>query len=97
MMTETIRAMSSLLGFSASEGGVLGDLQEPNLYFNVKRDIESLLDQGWTVKEVVSKLKWIEEVNPSTNQDVALRNMAAVELRVSTRLRGLAIARGTIY
>lgn len=47
--------------------------------------IADLEAQGWTEGEIVSKLKWLEHVNPLIDEDVAIRNMAAVNERVRLR------------
>ena len=49
---------------------------------------EALLNKGWTVKEVYSFIRNMEEVNPDIDEDTALANMerikVAAELRLST-------------
>jgi hypothetical protein len=55
----------------------------------IQSEIESLQKQGWTDDEIVSKIRWTEHVNPTTDEDVALRNMRMVDERVALRLKGM--------
>lgn len=53
---------------------------------HVIRAIDDLEKQEWTVEEAVSKLKWLEHVDPTIPEDVALRKMREVDERVALRL-----------
>ena len=55
-------------------------------YFALGRHVVEMQAAGWTDDEIVSKLKWMEEVNPDTAEDVALRKMKEVDERVAARL-----------
>jgi len=48
--------------------------------------IEDLQKKGWTDGEIVSKLRWLEHVDPSADEDVALRCMKLVDERVALRM-----------
>ena len=62
-----------------------GEIEIDELPF-VQCGIDNLQRLGWTDNEIVSKLKWMEHVNPEINEDVALRNMRLVDERVAHRL-----------
>ena len=52
----------------------------------IQAAIEDLQKKGWTDDEIVSKLKWLEHVNPEVEEDVALRCMKRVDEQVAARL-----------
>lgn len=54
----------------------------------LRLEIETLLEEGWTVVEVVSLLCNTEEINPNLGEEVALRNMRRVREAVDNRLKG---------
>jgi len=62
----------------------LGPIEEESVAV-VTRAIEDLERKGWHIGEVISKLRWIEEVDPDIPEDVALRNMRAVDEKVAAR------------
>lgn len=47
--------------------------------------IEDLEEKKWLVGETASYLQWLEHVDPTIDEDVALRNMRAIEDRVLAR------------
>ena len=54
---------------------------------SVKKHAEDLLDQGWTVNEVVSYLSKTEEVDPSLDEESALASMNSIRKQVAARLQ----------
>jgi hypothetical protein len=63
----------------------LGPIEPDELTFVVGA-IEGLEAAKWLVSEAASYLKWMEHVNPTIDEDTALRSMKAVRLRVEARL-----------
>lgn len=51
----------------------------------VVRAIEDCEKKGWTIEEAASKVRWLEHVDPTIPEDVALRAMRAVDERVALR------------
>jgi hypothetical protein len=62
----------------------LGPVEDAEIPF-VVRAAEDLEEKGWLPQEAVSKLRWLEHVDPTIPEDVALRNMRAVDERVALR------------
>lgn len=62
--------------------GSVEDWEAPMLY----RTIEGLLTKGWLPNEIISKLKWLEHIDPRIDEDRALRNMKLVDDQVEARL-----------
>ena len=48
--------------------------------------IDGLKDKGWTISETALYLKWLEHVDPTVDEEVALRNMAEIRNKVNARL-----------
>jgi hypothetical protein len=44
-------------------------------YPMIQCSIDELAAKGWTEDEIVSKLRWLENVKPETPEDMALRMM----------------------
>jgi hypothetical protein len=55
-------------------------------YPMVQAAIDDLTKKGWLPHEIIQKLRWLEHVNPETEEDVALRNMRIMDERVAQRL-----------
>jgi ribosomal protein L37AE/L43A len=53
---------------------------------NIKKDIATKLKQGWTATEIVSYVRWTEEINPDIEEDDALAKMKRVKTVVQDRL-----------
>jgi len=51
----------------------------------ILRAIKDLEEKKWLVSEAASYLQWIEHVDPTISEDVALRNMRAINERVLAR------------
>jgi hypothetical protein len=64
-----------------------GQIEKDDLRF-VRWAIGDLQNQGWTNDEIVSKLRWLEHVDPTVEEDVALRKMREVDRRVERRMKG---------
>ena len=58
---------------------------EPDEMPQVVMAIEDLEKRGWTISEAASYLRWLEHVDPTIPEDVALRNMRVVRERVALR------------
>lgn len=69
--------------------GVIPDSEIPV----IQRAILDLQRKGWTNDEIVSKLRWLEHVDPIVPEDVALRKMKMVDEKVALRLKELNDAR----
>lgn len=65
---------------------IAGEIQIDEVPY-VQRAIDDLKARGWTDDEIVSKLKWLEHVNPGVAEDVALRAMQRVDALVLARQR----------
>jgi hypothetical protein len=63
-----------------------GKIEDERDATSVKGGIERLLDAGWTPDEIVSHLRWVENVNPVTEEDVALRHLRRTQEAVEQRL-----------
>ncbi len=48
--------------------------------------IEDCEKKGWTVEETVSKVRWLEHVDPTIPEDVVIRMMRKVDEKVAFRL-----------
>jgi len=72
--------MERLMSFSPT--GTMLDWEYPM----VQSSIDDLQKKGWTDDEIVSKLRWLEHVNPDTNEDVALRRMRGMDEEVARRM-----------
>jgi hypothetical protein len=59
---------------------------DPLDYLTVQRGIADLQARGWTDEEIVSYMRWMEEVNPDADEDTAIRKMKEVRERTETRL-----------
>lgn len=62
----------------------LGDIETHELPY-VLNAIAGLEEKKWFVAEAVSYLQWLEHVNPTVEEDVALRNMKRVRTMVEQR------------
>jgi len=51
----------------------------------VVMSIEDCERKGWTIEEAAAYLRWTEHVDPTIDEDVALRHMRAVRERVELR------------
>lgn len=76
--------ISLLLGWlmTFSPSGKMEDWEYPL----IQGEITNLQQKGWTDSEIISKLRWVEHVNPDVDEDTALRNMKRVEEQVALRL-----------
>lgn len=52
----------------------------------IQSAIEDLQKKGWLEGEIVGKLRWLEHVDPSADEDTALRNMKRMDQLVAVRL-----------
>jgi hypothetical protein len=52
----------------------------------IQSAIDDLRGKGWEDCEILCKLRWVEHVNPTVAEDVALRNMREMDERVALRL-----------
>ena len=52
----------------------------------IQANIDDLAKKGWTESEIISKLRWTEHVDPTVDEDVALRNMKLADERVAARM-----------
>ncbi len=59
---------------------------EPSDLLATQQAIAELQARGWTEDEIVSKLRWLEHVNPLIEEEAALIHMNAVEERVRKRI-----------
>lgn len=48
--------------------------------------IEDLQKKGWLEGEIIGKLRWLEHVDPSAEEEVALRNMKRMDQLVAIRM-----------
>ena len=53
---------------------------------SVRCGISGLLDRKWLPFEIVRYLRWMEHVDPIVEEDVALRNMAAMRKLAEDRI-----------
>ncbi len=63
-----------------------GVISDPNDVVSVQNAIRDLLAKGWLQGEVVQYLRWMEHVDPTMDEDIALRNMARIRGIVEERL-----------
>lgn len=63
----------------------LGPIEDDELPY-VLRAAEDLEKKGWLQGEAISYLRWLEHVDPTIPEDVALRHMRAVRERVELRI-----------
>ncbi len=52
----------------------------------MKMSISLNLEKGWTVHEIVSHMRYMEELQPDLDEDAALARMKIVSDRVNARL-----------
>ena len=52
----------------------------------VVKAIEDCERKGWTIAEAASYIRWTEHVDPTIDEDVALRHMRAAREKVEFRL-----------
>jgi hypothetical protein len=71
--------------FAATVLSGLGSIEPIELPFVINA-IESLERRNWLSSEVIAYTRWLEHVDPTIEEDVALRNMKRVEERVAQRL-----------
>lgn len=74
-----MNALERLLGFTPN-----GEFEAFDL-LATQQAIADLKARGWTEDEIVSKLRWLEHVNPLIDEETALRKMREVEERVRVR------------
>jgi hypothetical protein len=87
-----------IAALQCKEGGVMRTVMERLMGFSptgkmleweyplVQSSIDDLQKKGWTDDEIVAKLRWLEHVNPNTNEDVALRRMLGMDQEVARRM-----------
>ena len=64
-----------------------GVIEDEDDVRQVRVAIEDLLmKKMWLPYEIVRYLRWLEHVNPETEEDVALRNMAAMRKLAEDRI-----------
>ena len=73
----------------------LGPIEPDEMPF-VVRAIEDLEKKGWLLGEVVAKVMWLEHVDPTIPEDVALRMMRSVDEKVALRQSVTMVDPGTV-
>ena len=63
-----------------------GEISDPDDLEQVRKAAGDLLTKGWRRGEVVQYLRWMEHVDPTMDEDTALRNMARIRQAVEKRL-----------
>jgi hypothetical protein len=65
-----------------------GDLTDIDIAL-ISSDIADKLKAGWTEKEIIGCLKYMEEINPELDESYALAKMTAHYQKVEKRLKSL--------